>query len=62
MSRKPKYIKLTETERNSLLLGHRSGKNHLYRRRCEAILMSDQGKSTREISAHFKVTLTTAGT
>ncbi|MDP1818024.1 MAG: helix-turn-helix domain-containing protein [Leadbetterella sp.] len=62
MSRKLKYIKLTESERTSLLQGHRSGKTHLYRRHCEAILMSDHGKSIKEISAHFKVRISTVGT
>ena len=56
MSRKKKYIeKLTVEQKNSLEKGYKQGKSHLFRRKCQCILMSHRGKSVKELSDFFSV-------
>lgn len=50
MSRKKRYIILSEQERIALQAGHKSGKNATFRHRCHYILLSDQGKSIDQIA------------
>lgn len=56
MSRKKRYIEeLSETEVLALKKGHRSGKSHLFRRKCQCILLSHDGKSVAELCELFGV-------
>lgn len=56
MSRKKRYIKqLSETEVLALKKGHRNGKSHLFRRKCQCILLSHEGKSVAELHEIFNV-------
>ena len=46
-----RYIKkLSETDREFLQTGHRQGKSHQFRTRCQAILLSAQGCKVQELS------------
>ena len=59
MSRKKKYIeKLTLEQKSSLEKGYKYGNSHLFRRKCQAILMSHEGKSVKELSDFFDVSST----
>jgi len=56
MGRKFKYIeKLTEEQKSSLKKGYQRGKSHLFRRKCQCILLSHERKSTPELAALFGV-------
>ncbi|MFK7798606.1 MAG: helix-turn-helix domain-containing protein, partial [Aureispira sp.] len=56
MGRKKKYIKgLTDEEKSSLEKGYKTGKSHLTRRKCQAILLSHSGKTVDELAVFFKV-------
>lgn len=62
MSRKQRYISLTERERIDLQSGHKSGKKATFRQRCHYILLSGQGKSIDEIAEIYqrnRVSITT---
>ena len=57
MSRKKRFIeKLTKTEKSSLEQGHRSGKSHIFRRKCQCILLSHSGHSVNELSKLYGIT------
>lgn len=47
-----RFIKLTETERITLENGYQNHSRHNFRQRCQALLLSDNGLSCKEI-AHF---------
>lgn len=56
MSRKNRFIeKLTEAQKSALEKGYRTGKSHLYRRKCHCILLSFEKKTVKELSTFFKV-------
>lgn len=56
MSRKKKYIeKLTREQKRSLRQGYKTGKNFSFRRKCHAILLSNEMKSVSEIAEFFRV-------
>jgi len=56
MGRKKKYIKeLTDEQKSSLEKGYKTGKSHLTRRKCQAILLSHSGKSVEELAILFGV-------
>lgn len=56
MSRKNKFIeKLTEAQKSALEQGYRTGKSHLYRRKCYCILLSYEQKTVKELASFFKV-------
>lgn len=55
MSRKKRFITLTETQKHSLEKGYKTGKSHLFRRKCQCILLSDEGKTVTELSELFGV-------
>lgn len=46
---------LAVQERNQLEYGYKSGKTHTFRIRCKIILLSDDGKSARQISEQLEV-------
>jgi len=46
---KSKFIKLTEQEREELLLGYKEGEKESFRRRCHSILLSHSEKKVMEI-------------
>ena len=56
MSRRKKYIdKLTSGQKRSLEQGYKSGKNFSFRRKCHAVLLSNEMKSVAELSGFFGV-------
>jgi len=56
MSRKNRFIeKLTEAQKSALEKGYRTGKRHLYRRKCHCILLSYEKKTVTELATFFKV-------
>lgn len=56
MSRKNRFIeKLTEAQKSALEKGYRTGKSHLYRRKCHCILLSHERKTVKELATFFKV-------
>ena len=56
MSRKKRYIRtLTISEVKSLENGYRRGESHLYRRKCQGILLSFRGKSVQELADLYSV-------
>lgn len=55
MSRKKRYIKLTESSIVDLEKGRKSGKKNTFRQRCHYILLSHQGKSVDEIAEIYQV-------
>ena len=58
MSRKNRFIeKLTKGQKSSLKKGHQTGKSHLYRRKCQCILLSYEGKTVSELSDFFSVSI-----
>jgi len=62
MSKKQRFIKLSESERIKLESGYKSGKQSTFRQRCHYILLSSQGKSINEISEIYqrhRVSITT---
>lgn len=51
-----RYIKdLSEEQKQALEEGHKTGKSHRFRTRCQAILLSHQGYSVQELARLFKV-------
>ena len=59
MSRKKKFIeKLTAAQKRSLEKGYKQGKSYLFRRKCQCILMSHEGKSVKELCDFFGVSST----
>jgi len=60
MSRKNKYIEVvTIEEKSSLEKGYKTGKSHIFRRKCQCILKSNEGQTATELSAFFDVTIRT---
>lgn len=60
MSRKNKYIEeLTIEQKSSLEKGYKTGKSHIFRRKCQGILKSHEGQKAAELSALFDVTTRT---
>ena len=56
MGRKKKYITaLTDKQKSLLEKGYKTGKSHLTRRKCQAILLSHSGKSVDELAVLFGV-------
>ena len=59
MSRKKRFIRLTETEIITLKEGHKNGGQYQFRDRCQCLLLSHQGHTTKQLKAIFKVSLPT---
>lgn len=55
MSRKKRFISLTEAQKRSLEKGYKTGKSHLFRRKCQCMLLSNEGKTVPELSQLFGV-------
>ena len=56
MSRKKRFIeKLTEEQKSSLEKGYRNGKSHIFRRKCQCILLSHKGKTVSELQKLYSV-------
>lgn len=56
MSRKNRFVaKLDEAQKRALEKGYKTGKHFLFRRKCQCILLSDQGKTIGELSELFEV-------
>jgi len=56
MSRKNKFIeKLTKEQKSSLKRGYQTGKSHIFRRKCQCILLSHEGKTVKELCEFFSV-------
>lgn len=53
MSRKKRYIKLTETEVFTLREGSKNHPKPEFRERCQALLLSHSGLSIRQIASHL---------
>jgi len=57
MSRKNRFIeKLTSEQKRSLEKGYKTGKHFLFRRKCQCILLSDEGKTIKELCDLYSVT------
>ena len=57
MSRKNKYIEeLTKGQKSSLEKGYKTGKSHIFRRKCQCILKSFEGLKVSELSVLYGVT------
>jgi len=58
MGRKSKHIEnLTEEQKSSLRMGYKYGNSPLYRRKCHCILLNHSGKTTKELSSIFSVSV-----
>ena len=56
MSRKKRFIKkLIEAQKRLLEKGYRTGKSHIYRRKCHCILLSTEGKTVQELAELYSV-------
>ena len=56
MGRKSKHIKnLTVEEKVSLKKGYTYGKSPIFRRKCHCILLSHEGKTTKELASFFAI-------
>lgn len=55
MSRKRRYMKLEEEDRKDLLQAYKTGKSAAFRERCQAVLLSDEGKSISDLCSIFHV-------
>ena len=56
MGRKSKHIeKLTDEQKSLLQKGYTRGKSHLFRRKCQCILLSNEGKTTAELSTLYGI-------
>jgi len=62
MSRKKRYIHLTEVEESLLEHHEKTGKSASFRKRCSAILLSHRGYSIAELSRFFEVVPHVIGT
>lgn len=47
---KKKIIQLSEGQRNELENGHRNGKSHAFRQRCQMILLKSENRSALEVA------------
>ncbi len=59
MSRKKRFIHLSDTEITTLEEGHKNGSQFQFRDRCQCLLLSHQGYTTNQLKAIFKVSLQT---
>ena len=59
MSRKKRFIKLSESEILTLKEGHKNGVQYQFRDRCQCLILSNQGQDSNQLSAIFKVSLLT---
>ena len=59
MSRKKRFISLSETEYMTLKEGRKNGKQYQFRDRCHCLILSHQGKQVKEISSIIGVSLLT---
>ncbi|MEQ9442718.1 MAG: helix-turn-helix domain-containing protein [Cyclobacteriaceae bacterium] len=55
MSRKKRFIELSEGQKRLLEKGYKTGKSHLFRRKCQSMLLSNEGKTVTELSQIFEV-------
>lgn len=56
MSRKKRFIRpLSAEERLSLETGYKTGKSHVFRRKCHAVLLSAQGATVKSLAGQFGV-------
>jgi len=53
---KIKILPLTESERNALALGFRSGESHCFRMRCRAVLLKSEGLSSVRVGEQTEMT------
>ena len=57
MSRKNRFIeKLSAEQKSSLERGYKSGKTHIFRRKCQCILKSHEGDTISELCTLYDVT------
>lgn len=57
MTRKKRYIgRLTVAQKSSLKKGHKIGKRHSFRRKCQSILLSSDNKTIEDLSQLYGVT------
>ncbi len=56
MGRKTKHLELTEEEKSSIELLHKTGDKHSLRQRCKIILLKSEGYSVKEISSILSTT------
>lgn len=47
--------KLTAEQKSSLKKGYQTGKSHSFRKKCQCILLRDEGKTVQELSTMFSV-------
>ena len=59
MSRKKRFISLTDTEIRTLEEGRKNGEKYQFRDRCQCLLLSHQGQTTNQLKDIFKVSLQT---
>ena len=59
MSRKKRFISLSESELVTLQEGRKNGKQYQFRDRCHSLILSHQGKEVKEISPIIGVSLLT---
>jgi hypothetical protein len=55
MSRKQRYIELSESEQATLREGSKYHSKHEFRERCQALLLSKKGWSIQQLAEHFEV-------
>ena len=56
MSRRNRFLeKLTEEQKRSLEQGYKTGKHFIFRRKCQSILLSHQGKTISELCELYGV-------
>jgi transposase len=61
MSRKQRYIELSESEQATLREGSKYHSKHEFRERCQALLLSKKGWSIQQLAEHFEVVPHTIG-
>lgn len=59
MSRKKRFISLTESEIITLQEGHKNGKQYQFRNRCQSLLLSNEGHEVKELSQIFNSSIQT---
>ena len=59
MSRKKRFIRLSNTELITLQEGRKNGKKYQFRDRCHCLILSHQGKEVKEISEILEVSVLT---
>lgn len=61
MKGKQRFIKLSLDQRKALEDGYRQGKKSIFRQRCHAVLLSDQGYTLSQIASLFQYNRITIG-